>query len=150
VYEKMGRDSAAQEAYGRALQEDLAFAPAHEALSTLALARGDTTTAVSEMALAVELNPTDAKLRMDYGLILVLTRKPQEGVAELLRATELEPLFAAPRLMLARLYDASGMHVEALEHFRGFLERAPADDPAVADARARVTALAALTGAGGR
>ncbi|MBD0320637.1 MAG: hypothetical protein ICV87_09910, partial [Gemmatimonadetes bacterium] len=143
VYEKMGNTAAAQEAYGRALQEDLAFAPAHRALSNLALARGDTATTLSEMALAVELSPKDAALRMDYGLMLLLARKPAEGVAEIQKAAELEPLFAAPQLMLARLYDNSKLPVEALEHYRTYLARAARDDAGYAAAQARAAALEA-------
>lgn len=141
VYQKMGDTAAAKEAYGRALQEDLAFSPAHRALSALAMARGDSATAVSEMALAVELSPTDPELRVQHGLMLVLARKAPEGVAELNRAVELEPLFAAPRLLLARLNDASGIADQALEHYRAFLERAARDDPGHAHARERVAAL---------
>ena len=141
VYEKMGNTAAAQEAYGRALQEDLAFAPAHRALGALALARGDTATNLSEMALAVELSPRDAALRMDYGLMLLLARKPGEGVAEIQKAAELEPLFAAPQLLLAKLYDSSKLPVEALEHYRAYLARAARDDAGYHAARARAAAL---------
>lgn len=141
VYEKMGNDSAAQEAYGRALQEDLSFAAAHRRLSMLALTRGDTATALSEMALAVELSPADPELRVQHGLVLVLARKAPEGVAELTRAVELEPFYAAPRLLLARLNDASGIADQALAHYRAFLERAARDDPGYAHAQARIAAL---------
>lgn len=143
VYEKMGNPAAAQEAYGRALQEDLAFAPAHRALGALALARGDTATNLSEMALAVELSPRDAALRMEYGLMLLLARKPDDGVAEIQKAAELEPLFAAPRLILAKLYDSSKLPVEALEHYRAYLARAARDDAGHAAASARAAALEA-------
>jgi tetratricopeptide (TPR) repeat protein len=143
VYEKMGNTAAAQEAYGRALQEDLAFGPAHRALSALALARGDTATTLSEMALAVELSPRDAALRLDYGLLLLLARKPAEGVAEIQKAAELEPLFATPQLILAKLYDSSSLPVEALEHYRVYLARAARDDPGHTAALARAAALEA-------
>ncbi len=141
VYEKMGNDSSAQQAYGRALQEDLSFAPAHRRLGTLALVRGDTATALSEMALAVELSPADAEMRMQHGLLLVLARKAPEGVAELTRASELEPLYAAPRLFLARLHDASGMAEQALGYYRAYLERAARDDAGYAHAQTRIAEL---------
>ena len=141
VYEKMGNVAAAQEAYGRALQEDLSFAAAHRRLGMLAIARGDTATALSELALAVELNPADPELRVQHALMLVLARKAPEGVAELNRAVELEPLYAAPRLLLARLNDASGIADQALEHYRAYLERAARDDAGYAHAQQRVAAL---------
>ena len=143
VYEKMGNAAAAQEAYGRALQEDLSFAPAHRALSALAMARGDTATAVSELALAVELSPDDAAVRVQYGLLLVRTRKAQEAVDEFKRAAELEPFYAAPHLMLARLYDSSGMAQEALDNYRAYLARAARDDAGYANAQERIGSLEA-------
>jgi tetratricopeptide (TPR) repeat protein len=141
VYEKMGNAAAAQEAYGRALQEDLSFAAAHRRLGMLALARGDTAAAVSALALAVELSPADPELRVQHGLVLVLARNAPAGVAELAKAVELEPLYAAPRLLLARINDASGIAEQALEHYRAYLERAPRDDAGYADAQQRVAAL---------
>lgn len=141
VYEKMGNAAAAQEAYGRALQEDLSFAPAHKALSALAMARGDTATAVSELALAVELSPDDAALRVQYGMLLVRTRKADEGVAEFKRAAELESYYATPHLMLARLYDSSGMAPEALEYYRSYVARAAREDVGYANAQERIAAL---------
>jgi tetratricopeptide (TPR) repeat protein len=141
VYEKMGNAAAAQEAYGRALQEDLSFAPAHRALSALAMARGDTATAVSELALAVELSPDDAAARVQYGLLLVRTRKAQEALAEFKRAAELEPYYATPHLMMARLYDSSGMPQEALDNYRAYVTRAARDDAGYANAQERIAAL---------
>jgi Tfp pilus assembly protein PilF len=137
----MGNPAAAQEAYGRALQEDLSFAPAHRALSALALARGDTATAVSELALAVELSPDDAAVRLQYALMLVRTLRAQEAVAEFKRAAELEPYYAAPHLMLARLYDSSGIAPEALDYYRSYVARAARDDAGYANARERIATL---------
>jgi tetratricopeptide (TPR) repeat protein len=141
VYEKMGNGAAAQEAYGRALQEDLSFAPAHRALSALAMARGDTATGVSELALAVELSPEDAALRVQYGLLLVRTRRAEEAVAEFKRAAQLEPYYAEPHLMMARLYDSSGMAQEAVGDYRAFVARAARDHPGYANAQERIAAL---------
>lgn len=141
VYEKMGNAAAAQEAYGRALQEDLSFAAAHRRLAMLAMARGDTAAAISALALAVELSPADPELRVQHGLMLVLARKPGDGVAELNKAIELEPLYAAPRLLLARLNDAAGIADQALEHYRAYLERAARDDAGYAHAQQRIAAL---------
>ncbi|HEU0054912.1 MAG TPA: hypothetical protein VFQ39_17120 [Longimicrobium sp.] len=141
---KAGDVAAAREAYGRALQEDLAFAPAHAALAQLALAAGDTASALSEMALAVELAPSDAALRYDYGVLLARSgARAGEAAAELKRAAELEPYYAAPHFILGVMHDGSDLRDEALEHYRAFLERAARDDPQRARAQARVAALAA-------
>jgi tetratricopeptide (TPR) repeat protein len=66
AYEGAGNDSLAREAYGRALQEDLAYDPAHARLGAMALRRGDTTTAVSELDLAVRVKQDDPALRYRY------------------------------------------------------------------------------------
>ena len=59
LHERMGNLDAAREAYGRALTEDLAFYPAHVRLGLLALAAGDTMTAVGEMDLAAQAAGAD-------------------------------------------------------------------------------------------
>ncbi len=141
---KAGDVAAAREAYGRALQEDLAFAPAHAALAQLALAAGDTASALSEMALAVELAPSDAALRYDYGVLLARSgARAAEAAAELKRAAELEPYYAAPHFILGVMHDGSDLRDEALEHYRAFLERAARDDPQRARAAGRLAELEA-------
>jgi tetratricopeptide (TPR) repeat protein len=146
VHARAGDAAAAREAYGRALQEDLAFAPAHARLSALALAAGDTASALSEMALAVETAPGDAVLHYDHGVLLARGGRIAEAVAELKRAAELEPYYAAPHFLLAFAHDRSDMHAEALEHYQAFLERAPRDDPQRARAAARVAELRSAHG----
>ena len=143
VYEEMGNATAAQEAYGRALQEDLSFGPAHRRLSAMAMARGDSATAVSELALAVELSPAEPGLRYEYGMLLVHTRKTADAFTQFEKAAELEPFYAAPRLMIARIYDASDVHDLALVNYRAYLERASKTDEGLAVAQARVAVLQA-------
>src|SRR5262249_28075678 len=59
IFENQGRVDDAREAYGRALQEDLSYYPAHVRLGMLAVSTGDSTTALSEMALAVQIKEDD-------------------------------------------------------------------------------------------
>lgn len=143
IHEKKSDLDAAREAYGRALQEDLAYYPAHLRLATLALAAGDTATAVSEWDLAVQIAPNEGALRHDHGVFLIKLGKVEEGLAEVRKAIELEPFFAAPYLIIGRVYDQSGMPDEALEHYRAFLARAARDDQYRPGVQARVTAIAA-------
>lgn len=124
LHERQGQADAAREAYGRALQEDLAYYPAHVRLSHLALAAGDTATAVSEMDLAVQVRPEDAAMRQAYGMLLLQARRYPEAEAQFKAAVEHEPYYAQPYLMLARLYDASGMTTSALDHYEAFVARA--------------------------
>jgi carboxyl-terminal processing protease len=62
-------------------------------------------------------------------------------VAEFKRAAELEPYYAAPHLMLARLYDSSGMAQEALDNYRAYVARAARDDAGYANAQERIATL---------
>ena len=141
--EGAGNADAAREAYGRALQEDLAFWPGHRRMAALAAARGDTATALAELALAVEIAPGEADLRYEYGYLLLASHKGLESAAQMKKATEIDPYYAAPHFFLAAMNDASGVAEDALEHYRAFLARAATDDSHLAQARARVAALSA-------
>lgn len=141
--ERADSADAAREAYGRALQEDLAFWPGHRRMSQLAVARGDTATALSELALAVEIAPREPDLHYDYGILLLASNKVLESAAELKKAAELDPYFAAPHFFLGVMNDASGITADALEHYRAYLSLAANDDSHLAQARTRVAALSA-------
>lgn len=126
--EEAGDTTAAREAFGRALEEDLSFWPVHRHLSVKAMERGDTATAVSEMALAVELAPAEADLHYDYGIMLIQNHQPLEGVAELNKAVAMDAYYAEPHFILALLNDQAQLTTDAAEHFRHFLDRAQRDD----------------------
>jgi tetratricopeptide (TPR) repeat protein len=140
--EQAGSAAAAREAYGRALQEDLAFWPGHRAMASLAVTSGDTATAITELALAVEIAPNEADLHYEYGMLLLAANKVVESAAEMKKATELNPYYAAPHFFLGVMHDAASMTEDALEHYRAYLARAANDDSHLARARARVAALA--------
>ncbi|HEY9227036.1 MAG TPA: tetratricopeptide repeat protein, partial [Gemmatimonadaceae bacterium] len=57
VHQKLGNTAAAKEAFGRALEQDLAYYPAHLQLANIALDAKDTTAALAELALATQLRP---------------------------------------------------------------------------------------------
>lgn len=137
----------AREALGRALLEDLSFYMAHARLGMLALATGDTTTAINELELAVQANGDDGALRYMYGDLLASAGRHEEAVAQLAKASELEPYYAAPHLLLGRCYEKIGKLPEALAAYRAFTERAAAYDGGLVEARARLTALASATSA---
>jgi tetratricopeptide (TPR) repeat protein len=141
--EQAGNADAAREAYGRALQEDLAFWPGHRRMAMLAASKGDTATALVELGLAVELAPGEADLHYEYGYLLLAAHKVLESAAEMKKAAELDPYYAAPHFYLAAMNDASGMTDDALEHYRAYLARASTDDSHLAQARTRVAALSA-------
>ncbi|PYP80989.1 MAG: hypothetical protein DMD35_02845 [Gemmatimonadetes bacterium] len=129
LLEGAGQLDRAREAYGRALQEDLAYYPAHMRLGFLALTQGDSSAAISELAMASELAPNDAFVRFMNGWVLGRTRHATEAIAEFTRATELEPYYALPNLMLGAQYEALDNPPEAIAAYHRFLTMASARDP---------------------
>jgi tetratricopeptide (TPR) repeat protein len=66
INERQNRSDSARGAYEEALEEDLAYYPAHSRLAQLQLAKGDTTSALTELDLAVQLQPNNAVVRYAY------------------------------------------------------------------------------------
>jgi tetratricopeptide (TPR) repeat protein len=129
LLEGAGQQEKAKEAYGRALQEDLAYYPAHMRLGLLALTQGDTAAAISELAMASEIAPTDAFVQYMNGWVLGKTKHTKEAVVALTRATQLEPYYALPNLLLGAQYEALDKAPEALAAYERFLTTASATDP---------------------
>jgi tetratricopeptide (TPR) repeat protein len=128
VHERSGDLDAAREAYGRALLEDLSYYPAHVRMGVLALASGDTATAVHELSLAAELGSDDAATRLVYGTLLASLRRLPEAEAQLLAATQLAPYYAEPWFLLGMVRDWRG-EGDSMTAYRAFLDRARRDDP---------------------
>jgi tetratricopeptide (TPR) repeat protein len=147
IHERMRNLDAAREAYGRALQEDLSYYPAHTALARMALTAGDTATAISEMDLAVQIRGDSPRLRTEYGVVLAGGRRYQEAVEQFKKAVELEPMYALPYFYLARIYDGSGMTQEATESYQAYVDHAAQREPQVPGARARLAELTAQAAA---
>lgn len=131
----------AQEAYARALQEDLSYHPAHVQLGVLALALGDTATALAELALAADIAPNDVRTRYEYGRTLARTGRYADAERELRAAIELEPLFASPYAALGDALAGAGRTPEAQRAYQEFLAHASRQHPLRADVDARLRAL---------
>jgi tetratricopeptide (TPR) repeat protein len=123
-----GNKTAAAEAFGRALQEDLSYFPAHVNLAYLALETGDAETVISEMNLAVDIKPDDPGIRFRYGYALGTVSKLDEAVIQLKKAVELDPDFAAPHFTLGEVYQAGGHKPEAIKAYEAFLALSAAND----------------------
>jgi tetratricopeptide (TPR) repeat protein len=136
LQEARGDSAAAREAYGRALQEDLSYAPAHLRLAALAEAGGDLQTALSEYALTVELAPAEATIRYRYGVALAAAGKAMEAVAQFDQAVAMEPYYAAPHYALGIMNYHAELHEDAVRHLEAYLARAPRDDARRANADA--------------
>ena len=136
-----GDAAGAEEAFGRALAEDLAYVPAHAWMGNVVLARGDIEAAIREYAQAVELRPLDGTMRWLLGRALGAAGRDEEAIAELRRATELEPRWAEPWFSLALALERDALPDEAVVAYRAFVARAPRNSPNVARATSRLAAL---------
>jgi tetratricopeptide (TPR) repeat protein len=112
-----GNKAAARDAFGRALQEDLSYFPAHVQLAVL-----------SEMDLAVQIKPDAPGIRFQYGYALGTLNKLKDAEAQLKKAIELDPEFAVSHFALAEVYVASGRKPDALKEIQAFLALAAAND----------------------
>jgi tetratricopeptide (TPR) repeat protein len=129
LLEGAGDAAGAREAYGEALQEDLSYYPAHMRLGLLALGKRDTTTALSELALAAQLAAGEPHIRYVNGYVLATTHHFPEALKELTTAVELEPYYALPYLQLGRVHEQMEHGPEALASYQHFLARASQTDP---------------------
>jgi Flp pilus assembly protein TadD len=128
LLEGAGNTDGARDAYGQALQEDLAYYPAHMRLGLLALGKGDTTTAQSELALAADLAANEPHIRYVHGFVLAVAHHYPESAVELKKAIELEPFYALPYLRLGQVYEQLQKGPEALAAYQGFLAHSSQKD----------------------
>ena len=134
---------AARAAYGRALEENLGYYPAHIRLGLLALAAGDTATAMQELDLAVQVAPDEPMVRLRYAALLAQQGRLEDAITHLRHAAAREPFYALPQYLLGRMAEAGRQREAAIEGYRAFLALASQRDPRRADATQRLTALTA-------
>jgi tetratricopeptide (TPR) repeat protein len=136
---------AARAAFERALTEDLGFYWAHVRLAGSALGLHDTSTALLELDMAVQLEGSDPVLRLYYGAVLHGAGRQDEAELQLRRAIDLDPYFATPYYWLALVYRAQGKTEAAAQHYRLFLIHAASDDANRAKAVSDLEALSPLS-----
>lgn len=146
AFELRNQSDSAKEAYGRALQEDLAYYPAHVALASLALAQSDTAGALSEYELAVQLRGDEPRVRVIYGFALTANGKLDEAAEQFSKAAELEPYFAIPHRWLGQIAERRQQPDKAVEHYRRFLSLASTAHPLRQEVQARLQAVGAPAG----
>jgi tetratricopeptide (TPR) repeat protein len=117
----------ARASFEEALNTDLGLYMAHVRLAGLNLLAGDTTTAVTELGAATQLNDTDAAILFQYGYVLIAAGRDEEAIAELRRAIAVDPYFATPYQYLGRVLDARGRTKEAVAAYQGYVDHAPPD-----------------------
>lgn len=113
----------------KALEMDDALAEAHASLAYLRMRDWDWAGVEDEFKRALELNPDYATARQWYSTFLELTGRPEEAIAEAVRAQELDPLSLiindslGSRLLYARKYDRAAEQLsKTLEIDRNFAQ----------------------------
>jgi tetratricopeptide (TPR) repeat protein len=144
VQQRLGHVDAAREAYGRALQEDLSYYPAHVQLAFMSLEGKDTTTALSEMDLAVQLHDDDPAAHYLYAFTLALTKRRTEAEPHLRKSIALNGDFAPPHFVLGQILEMDGKNKEALAEYRAFLAHTTRTDPRRPEAEQAAAMLATL------
>lgn len=143
IYQRANKVDKARDAYGHALEEDLSFYAAHRNLAQLDLARGDTTGALAEMDIAVQLSPSEPALRYQYAEVLVHAKRDGDAAAQLNKAIALDPYYGAPHLMLALIADVEQYTDDAIREYRSYIAVASRTDEHLRMARARLKELTA-------
>ncbi len=141
IYEHDRRFDLAREAYGRALQEDLSFYTAHNRLAGLELEQGDTTNALTDIDLAVQLAPRDPALRYRYAEVLVSARRDGEAAQQLMKAIALDPYYGSPHLMLAMMSDVENYTDDAIAEYKAYIALAARSEPQLPRIKARLAKL---------
>jgi len=147
IHEHAKHPDQAREAYGQALVEDLSYYAAHSHMAELELAAGDTAGAVTEFDLAIQLQPNDPALRYAYAKALVGARRDGDAASQLLKASALDPYYAPPHLLLARIADAERYTDDAVTQYQQYAATAAKGDPELPIARARLATLTSTVAA---
>jgi tetratricopeptide (TPR) repeat protein len=143
INERSSKVDDAREAYGQALTEDLSYYMAHSRLAQLALAQGDTSVALAEMDLAVQLQPNDPTMHYGYALAFVKARRDAEAAGQCLKAVAADSYYAAPHLLLAKIADVEEDTEDAVNEYQRFVALAAKNDPGLPAAHERLTKLTA-------
>lgn len=128
---------AAREAFGQATVENAGFPYAHAALGLVARSERNLPDAINALASAVELAPWDAVVHTQYAQMLLDASRFDEAAASAARATELEPLWAAPHYIIGRARERQGRTAAAQFAYGEYARRATAADPQVRALRQR-------------
>ena len=138
--------SGAREAYGRALQEDLAYFPAHVRLGLLASTANDTATAITELELATQIAPNEPYPRFMLASGLIRFARVERALTEIQKTIELEPYWATPYAQLALLLENKGDGPAALAAYNAYFAHAAQNHPLAGQMRARLTELKDVMG----
>jgi predicted Zn-dependent protease len=134
----------ASAAFQGALVANLSYAPAHEGLAEIAIARRDAATAAREFRLAVELLPRDIWYRDRFGVALAQAGELRQAAAQFDTVTQQDPIFSDAYYQWGLALDAAGDHAGAVTAFRAYLARAArSEEGRIAEVQQRLVNLGA-------
>ena len=110
-------------------------------MAMLQLEQGDTASALTEMDLAVQLQPNDPVMRYNYATALIRARRDGDAATQLKKSIAADPFYAQPHMLLARMADVEDYREDAVQEYQLFLALAARSDPQVALAKTRLAAL---------
>ena len=125
IYEGQQDYHNAKLAYAKALEENLAYWPAHMRLARVALVQGSIDEALQEYDQVLQLVQGEPVPHLDYGYALLQAKRPADAEKQFRRAIELEPYWALSYYNLAVSLDNQGKKEEAAAAYRDYLARAP-------------------------
>ena len=126
--ERARHDTAAQAAFQATVTENLGFYMAHLHLASEALARRDSTTALSEARLAAEIRPGDPVVQLFLGYALFNAHHPAEAIEHLRAATVADPYYALPYYYMGQASELAHDTTGSLVAYRAFLAHASRSD----------------------
>jgi len=122
----------AEREYKRAFELNPSYAMAHNnyAFYLIALMRHDD--ALTEIALARELDPVSLVINSDLGWAYYFARQYDHAVLQFRRALELDPNLMIPQFALGLVYEQKGMFEESLAAFQKAVSLSPGDQENIA------------------
>lgn len=140
--QKSGDLAGAKVEYAEVKRRDPGNVFAAEGFAEIALAEGDTDSAVKLYLEAADAAPVDPRYPTKAGRILLGLGKTDEGVVQLTRALELDPGYLPAFVELAAMHLVKGDHKAAERIYRDAADYAPGD----ADAQSSHGRMLALVG----
>jgi len=127
---EQGRVDEAVARFNAALDDEPAFAEAHNALGKTFLKQGKFQPAAAELSRAVTLKPDDAQFHYDLGTVLLHNSRADQAITEFSEAVRLKPDFAQAHENLAVALAGQGKLDQAIEHFSKVVQLRPEDPEA--------------------
>ena len=110
--------SGAEREFQRALELDPNNAIAHQGYAMYFVAMGQFNEALDEMKRAEKLDPVSLHITADRGWFLFYARRPDEAIAQLQKALEMDPSFGMAHFFLGDAYVQKDMFDQAIAEFQ--------------------------------